>query len=142
LDVRTGRVKFKLVCGGIFRNPIAYSPDGLTLVTGGEGKSVKLWDTQTGTLKQTLMGHDQEVSRVAYSPDGTMIVSGSPQPHYRTSAGWELGWNSSLRVWDANTGKLKARKLLPLWHNSDLTFTPDSSTIIYDEDGLKKWRIR
>jgi len=37
------------------------SPDGKTIAAGYEDKSVKLWDTATGTLKRNLTGHTGEV---------------------------------------------------------------------------------
>jgi hypothetical protein len=35
-----------------------------------------------------------------------------------------------------------ASKEFPKFDLQGAVFTPDSSTIIYDEDGLKKWRVR
>ena len=51
-------------------------------------------------------------------------------------------WGSTIRLWDVAEGKLVASKEFPMFDLQGAVFTPDSSTIIYDEDGLKKWRIR
>lgn len=52
------------------RPPIAFSPDGRILTSGWYDKTVKLWDTSTGALQQTLKGHSGGVLSVAFSPDG------------------------------------------------------------------------
>jgi hypothetical protein len=43
-------------------NSVSYSPDGKTLTSGSRDKTVKLWDTKTGKLLQTLTGHDTRPS--------------------------------------------------------------------------------
>ena len=73
---------------------IAYSPDGLTLASGSEDKTICFWDTQTGAHKSTLTQHTESVTALAFSPDGSRIVSG--------------GADGTVHVWDAHTGDLKA----------------------------------
>ncbi len=46
---------------------------------------------QTGAAVRTIKGHVDAVYAVDYSPDGTRIVSG--------------GYDSTVRVWDAQTGE-------------------------------------
>ena len=58
-------------------NSVAFSPDGLTLATGGWDHTIRLWDAVTGEQKRTLTGHMGTVLSVAFSPDGRTLASGS-----------------------------------------------------------------
>ena len=62
---------------GVYFNSIAFSPDGDVLVSGSDDGLVIRWDVQSGTPKDTLIGHTDEVMRVTYSPDGAFLASGS-----------------------------------------------------------------
>ncbi|KAJ7024136.1 WD40-repeat-containing domain protein [Mycena alexandri] len=71
-------------------NSVAFSPDGLHVVSGSEDKTVRIWDTTTGTEVTKMEGHSDGVTSVAFSPDGTHVVSGSG--------------DKTIRIWDAITG--------------------------------------
>ncbi len=57
-------------------NDVAWSPDGKTLVTGSDDKTVRLWDPATGSEVRKL-DHQEAVRCVAWSPDGKTLVSTS-----------------------------------------------------------------
>lgn len=48
---------------------VAFSPDGETIASASDDKTVKLWNRK-GQLLQTLQGHSDSVLGVAFSPDG------------------------------------------------------------------------
>ena len=54
-DARTGTLKRDFTAENIRGRPMALSPDGSIVATG--GKSVKLWDVRTGKLLHELFGH-------------------------------------------------------------------------------------
>ena len=69
---------------------LAYSPDSLTLATGSEDKTVRVWDAYTGAHKYTLEKHTESVTSLAFSPDGNLLVSGDK--------------DATIFVWDVKTG--------------------------------------
>ena len=77
--------------------PIAYSPDGKTIVTGGdyytvEKGTVYLWDARTGTRKRVIFKGPGAVQTVVFSKDGKRIIATGD-------------WKNKVRVWDAKIGK-------------------------------------
>ena len=74
---------------------VVFSPDGLTLASGSEDWTIKLWDVASGELKATLEEHEGCVSSVTFSPDGLTLASG--------------GYDNKIKLWDVVTGELKAR---------------------------------
>ena len=69
---------------------VAFSPDGMRIVSGSYDKTLRLWDAVSGAHLNTLKGHSDWIMSVAFSPDGMRIVSGSR--------------DSTLRLWDAVNG--------------------------------------
>ncbi|GLA05581.1 hypothetical protein AnigIFM60653_006074 [Aspergillus niger] len=54
-------------------NCLAFSPDGRTFLTFGE--SLKLWETSTGELRNTLVSHVPFGVKCAFSPDGKLVAA-------------------------------------------------------------------
>ncbi|KAG8853475.1 hypothetical protein FRB91_004806 [Serendipita sp. 411] len=70
---------------------VAYSPNGLHVVSSSEDNTIRIWDAQTGApVGEPLKGHTDDVNSIACSPDGRYIVSGSR--------------DNTIRIWDAETG--------------------------------------
>ncbi len=82
---------------------MALAPDGSTLATGGLDGDVCLWSTKTWEKIVTLRETSGESSWcLAFSPDSQRLASLS-----------ELRKGSQLTIWDARSGHLMIRQLLP-----------------------------
>lgn len=65
---------------------LAFSPDGKSLLAGGEDNIIRMWDVETGRQLQSFVGHSGEILSIAFSPDGKTVVS--------------TGYDSTLRRWN------------------------------------------
>ena len=73
---------------------MAFSPDGSTLASGDRNDDIRLWDVDSGQLKDDAsMVIEDYVYSVAFSPDGGTLASGSD--------------DRTIRLWDVDSGQLK-----------------------------------
>ena len=94
---------------------VAFSPNGQTLASGSQDRTIRLWNPNNGNLKRTLTGHRDAVNSVAFSPDGRTLASGS--------------WDGTIRLWNPNNGNLKSTLT---GHTNGIlfvAFSPDGQTI-------------
>lgn len=93
--------------GAIFR--LAFSPDGKTLVSGGEDGSVVWWNVQSGEqVGQSTARHTSDVLSFAFHPDGKTLVSGSCRGSAIEADYCNQG---EIIIWDTETREPKREPL-------------------------------
>ncbi|MBN3922196.1 serine/threonine-protein kinase [Nostoc sp. NMS4] len=96
-------------------NSVAFSPDGTTLASASDDKTIKLWNPVSGQVIRTLEGHFNWIWTIAFSPDSKILASGSA--------------DKTIKLWNVETGKL----IRTLDGNSDgvtsVAFSPDGKTL-------------
>ena len=97
-------------------NSIDISPDGNHIVSGSKDKTVEIWDFNSGSIVNTLKGHEKEVNTVKISPNGKYIVSGSN--------------DKTIKIWDFSTGNLIKTLVGHTMEVNALLITSDNNYII------------
>lgn len=95
---------------------IAFAPDGQTLISGSDDKTVRVWDTASGELLRTIETGTSLI-RLAYSPTAASPIVA-------------LAAYEQVALWRADTGaELPALKLAPKWWTSSVAFAPDGQSL-------------
>lgn len=109
---------------------MCFSATGDHIITASEDRTVRVWSTNNGKLRQTLKGHENKVRMAASSKDAKFIASCSD--------------DKTIRVW--KTSDFSSAFVLK-GHNKAVTcicFSPDSSKLVSGslDKTLRVWDMR
>ena len=83
----------------------AFNLDRTLAATGVVGRSVRVWNIETGECLAQLVGHTERVWGLAWSRDGQRLLSGSFD---NTARLWHFGTRKCLRVLSGHSGFVRA----------------------------------
>ncbi len=116
-DVKVGEVRRfeghtdKVTC-------VALSPDGQSVLSSSDDRTVRRWDVASGKLLQTFEGHGDYALSVAFRPDGSTALSGGGGLWDPTKRFYFPGTDHALRLWEMESGKVLRRfegHTAPVW---------------------------
>lgn len=107
---------------------LTFSPAGDRLASTSDEGSVKLWETASGQLTQTLNGHTDRMGRLAWSRDGRVLAS--------------AGRDKTILLWDVEQGHYRAALQGHKGGITGLAFTPDGQTLLSTgESTVRVWEV-
>jgi WD40 repeat protein/serine/threonine protein kinase len=129
IDTSTGKELFPRLGHVAPMHVVTISPDGRTLASAGEDRSVKLWDLAKNQVSHSMSAHTDVVFGLAFSPDGKLLASGSRDG---TIAIWNLADGTEVRALHGHSHSL-----------SRIQFSPDARTLAGggESGAVKTWDV-
>ncbi|WOD37468.1 NB-ARC domain-containing protein [Nodosilinea sp. E11] len=150
---------------------VDFSPAGHLLASAGTDRTIKLWNSDTGHLLQTLQGHQSWVWAIAFHPQGHLLASAS---YDQTVKLWDVttgecrqtlqghdssvlavafspdghwlvsgGYNQTIKLWEVATGQCRHTLQAHINRVWAVTFSPDSRYLVTggDDGTIQVWNI-
>ncbi|CAD8159195.1 unnamed protein product [Paramecium pentaurelia] len=111
-------------------NSVCLSPDGNTLASGNDDKSIRLWDVKSGQQKAKLDSQYSDVYSVCFSPDGNLLAAGNR--------------DNFICLWDVQTVKQKALLSGHTNNVNSVCFSPDGNRLASCscDNNIRLWDIK
>ncbi len=130
VNAATGQLLRRIAADAQLVTCAAFSPDGKTIATAGEEKTIALWETATGERRDLLPGHAKRVNFVTFASDGRRLASGGED---HTALIWNLAHSAGATPisdqecdasWASLAGSDAAKAYRAIWA---LSADPDRS---------------
>jgi WD40 repeat protein len=121
-----------------------FTPDGKTLITCGEDKTIRFWEVATGK-KVREVAYPDIVGLIVPSPDGSLLATVAMTEVSPGVGSWPR--QDSIRLWDVKAGK-EVRRLVPKGELApkyrpgvfDVAFLPDGKAVAaITSNGVRLW---
>jgi hypothetical protein len=116
---------------------VAFSPNGLRIVTGSADQTAKVWDAASGKDLLTLKGHSAGIWSVVFSPDGLRTVTGGEDA---TAKVWEAAAAQQVAAWQGEE-KAASKRLAALRRKQAAAAERERAHRAQDPGAIKQWLV-
>ena len=92
--------------------------------------AVKLWDVDTGALRQTLRDPLGKFKDVIFSPDNKLLASSHIRSNKNPGRPIKIDSTSTIKLWDVTTGSLHQTLKVHSWGVKTMKFSPDGKLLV------------